>query len=396
MKIAAATLLALVACGRGGDVVALGGAREVRIGRGELSDRVLLTGRLRAASTIDLTVPKTEVWQLTIRWLAEDGAAVKAGDKVLEFDNSSFTAGLEAKRLQLQDAVSSFRTFSDVSAMANAVKSFELQLARVARDKARLVASVPGDLLPQRTAQERQLDLARNELAVARADGELDAARQASALELRVKQIELDKATRAIEAAERTIGQLVISAPIDGVILVGSHPWEGHPFRIGDTVQPGFAILSLPDLHATMHVEAELSDVDDGRVAIGTAGVCTLDAYPNEAIPCVVEDLAPVARASHRESPRRVFGVGLKLAHSDPERMRPGMSVKVELPAGRSNVAVVVPRGAVIEDANRARVRMADGELRDVSLAGCDAQRCAVVPAPGGLVEGDVVLEGVP
>ena len=65
--------------------------------RGDLADRVVLTGDLRAPSSVDLTAPRTETWQIAIRWLAKDGAEVKAGDRVLEFDNSAVTAQARAE-----------------------------------------------------------------------------------------------------------------------------------------------------------------------------------------------------------------------------------------------------------------------------------------------------------
>ena len=58
----------------------------------------------------------------------------------------------------------------------------------------------------------------------------------------------------------------MLNAPRDGIIVIGEHPWEGRKFHVGDTVQPGWTIVSLPDLSAGMEVRAELSDVDDGRV----------------------------------------------------------------------------------------------------------------------------------
>ena len=61
-------------------------------------------------------------------------------------------------------------------------------------------------------------------------------------------------------------------------------------------------------------------------------GTCTLDAYPAEPIACTVKDLTPVARIEGEKSLRRAFAVTLTLA-STKDKMRPGMSVKVELRA---------------------------------------------------------------
>jgi hypothetical protein len=108
-------------------------------------------------------------------------------------------------------------------------------------------------------------------------------------------------------------------------------------------------------------------------------------------VACSVELLAPVARPSPGLDPlRRAFEVTLALAQGDPARMRPGMSVKVELdrPAVRG---LIVPRGAVVRGAP-VQVRLGSGELRAVELGGCDAQRCAIAR---GLADGDEVVDGI-
>ena len=260
-------------------------------------------------------------------------------------------------------------------------------------------AGVPADLLAGRDAQERQLEKRRAEVAVDKAAHELAAQRDETALELKIKQIELDKTRRAVAAAEKTIADLVLTAPRDGMFVVEDHPWLGRKIRVGDTVIPGMTIASLPDMTRAMEVRAELSDVDDGRVAVGMAGTCALDAYPADPMPCTVKDVTPVARSKNEASLRRGFAVALDLGKSlgktDAARMRPGMSVKVELHPRTLTGAVVVPRGAIAASGagQRAQVRMATGELREVTLGPCDAQACAAL---AGVAAGDVVVVDVP
>jgi multidrug efflux pump subunit AcrA (membrane-fusion protein) len=366
-------------------------ARAGTVKRGEVVDRVLLAGTLHATSSEELRTPRTPQWQLPIRWMAEDGTAVKAGERALEFDNSAFTNTLAEKKLQYLDALMAFDTFRDVSALDLAQKQFELDNARLLLDKAKVKASVPPDLLPARTAQERQLELKRAQVAVEKAEKELASAKAANALERQVKQIELDKAKATIDDAEKAIDELVLEAPRDGIIVIGEHPWEGRKFQIGDLSMPGWTVVSLPDLSSGLEVRAELSDVDDGRVSIGMQGTCTLDAYPADALPCVVKDLMPVASGKSNESLRRGFALVLSLDKLDRERMRPGMSVKVELRRPPLANVLVVPRGAVRFEDDKARVRLASGELRDVELGPCDAQGCAVTM---GLAEGQAVSIG--
>ena len=359
--------------------------RLVKVGKREVVDRVLLTGELKAASAIDMAVPRTDSWQLSIRWLVEDGTSVKAGDKLVEFDNSAFAKDLEQKKLNLLEAEMTLRNTEALGRIDLASKQTELDQAKLTLAKAVLKADVPADLLSGRDSQERQLEKKRAEIAVKTAEDALVSAKQQQALELKVKQIELDKARRGIDAAEKTIAELVVTAPRDGIAVIDDHPWEGRKFHAGDTVQPGMTIVTLPDSNAPMEVHADLSDVDDGRAAVGMSGTCTLDAYPTEPIACTVKDLTPVARIEGAKSLRRAFAVTLTLA-ATKEKMRPGMSVKVEL--ARPGVAgVVVPRGAVVFGKS-SQVRLSDGSLRDVTLGPCDAQGCVV---DKGVSEGEVV-----
>ena len=383
-------LLLLCAChgGASRERAAAAPERPVAVARGEIADRVMLTGDLHAASSIDFTVPRTPSWELAIRWMAEDGAQVTQGDRVLEFDNSAFTADLEKQHITALEAAMALQMFTDVSAMETVDKQFELHGAQIALDKATVLAGVPADLLPARTAQDRKLELARAEVAKAKAEKELKAQQQEAQLEARVKQIDLEKAKRDIAAAEHTIGELSLKAPRDGVVVIDDHPWEGRKFEIGDSVQPGFTIISLPDFSKPMEVFADLNDVDDGRINVGMTGTCTLDAYPTDALPCTVVDLTPVARSKSRKSLRRVFAVRLQLAKSDPARMRPGMSVKVELHRQPLANVLVVPRGAIAMDGKVGRVRLVGGALREVTLGACDAQRCAI---DKGVIEGEQV-----
>jgi multidrug efflux pump subunit AcrA (membrane-fusion protein) len=384
-----ALLIALVAtsCGRSSEVAsATPGVRTEKLIRGELVDRVLLTGDLRAGSSVELSVPKTDSWQLTIRWMAEDATLVKAGDKVLEFDNATFVSGLEQKRIAASEAASSYRSLRDISALATAVKEHELAQFKIALEKANLLASVPADLLPQRTVQERLLEKSRADTAVAKAESELAAERRAAVLESKVKEIELEKAKRAVESAERSISELVLTAPRDGLLLLGEHPWESRPYRVGDMVQPGMRLLSMPDVSEPMLVRAELSDVDDGRVTLGMTGTCTLDAYPREPLDCKVIELAPVAGNRNRESLRRAFSVTLGLAKTDQARMRPGMSVQIDLRGPSAPGLLLAPRGAILFE-DPPKLRVSGGGLRAVTLGACDARRCVIEQ---GAAEGDV------
>lgn len=391
-RLAVAGVLAWSGCGGAGhhDTPA-DGVHTAVVHGGDLIDRVLLTGALHSVSAVDLEVPNVESTMLAIRWMAGSGAVVKAGDRVLAFDDSPFTGKLQESHATLREEELKFRLEDARAALDLEDKKLEVRRKQNDRDKAKLLADIPADLTVERTVKENKLRLGQGEAGLSKAEKELAALITKQALEKRARQIDLDKTRRTIATAEHAISALVITVPRDGVVVIDTDPMDNHKFHAGDTVMPGTAIVSLPDLTKPMEVRADLIDVDDGRVSLHMAGTCTLDGYPDDPLPCTVETLAPIARAKDQSSLRRSFSATLALAHGDPARLRPGMAVKVELHRQPLH-GLVVPRGAVMRaDApggTHARVRLPSGELHDVTLTACDAQQCAIA---SGLSEGDIV-----
>ena len=118
-------------------------ADDLLVRRGELVQRYLLTGTFEAVEGARIQVPRTREYRLQIQWLADDCSTLSAGDRVLEFDASSFTSDLDRQRTALQ---SSERSRLQIRAQGEArIKEAEaaVERARIALEKARLDASVP-------------------------------------------------------------------------------------------------------------------------------------------------------------------------------------------------------------------------------------------------------------
>jgi multidrug resistance efflux pump len=384
MRTALAILLAL-AClslpGCSGSGRAQGEAKaagnDLTVQRGTFRERILLSGELAAERGEPLTVPRTEVWQLQVRWIAEDGSRVKAGDPVVEFDNSQFASELEEKRLTASNAGSDLdRVQAEVRTEA-AQKQFEVEKAKAELEKARIAADIPKDILSLREYQERQLALKRAQTALVKAQEELAAQKKGSTTDVQVQKISLEKSQRQIRNAEEAIAALTLRAPRNGMVLVGDHPWEGRKLQEGDSVWVGMTVASLPDLDS-MIVEANLSDVDDGRIAPGMPVICTLDAFPDRTFRGRVTDISPVARESRRSPLLRAFPVRIALDQSDPQRMRPGMSVRVEVLGRERKNALLVPRAALDLSGDKPRALLAGGGAAEVRLGPCGAQVCVV------------------
>jgi multidrug efflux pump subunit AcrA (membrane-fusion protein) len=372
----------LAGCSGSGARAESGREESLVVHRGPFRPRVILSGELAAERGETLVVPRTSSFQVQIRWMAEDGSMVKAGDPVIEFDNTSFASDLEEKRLSASQAGSDLQSARAELKTALAEKQFEVQKARSGLEKAKIAAAVPKDLLALREYQERQLALKQAETDLAKAEDALAAEKKAGGTDVGVQQISLEKSTRNIRSAEEAIDALTVKAPRDGMFLLSEHPFEGRKFQVGDSIWSGMPVATLPEL-SSMMVQANLSDVDDGRIAPGLEVLCTLDAYPSTPYRGRVVDISPVARESQRSPLLRYFPVRIALEKSDPRRMRPGMSVRVEVMGPETRDALLAPREALDFTGRAPQVLLASGGSAPVKLGPCSPSECVVESGVG-------------
>lgn len=346
--------------------------------RGTFQAHVMLTGELQSTHADKIIVPRTPTWQMPIRWMIEDGAAVVAGQKVIELDNSQFSGELEQKRLQEDGALNQLNQKQADLAVELLDKDFAVAEARIRLEKARLEATVPQDLMAQRDYQERALAKEKAEIDLQKAQEERAASHEAADSELEELRIALDRARFDVKTAEDAIASLTLYAPRDGILVVAENGNEGRKFQVGDNVYVGLAVMEIPDL-GTMRVAAQLSDVDDGQIAVGMRASCALDTYPDRFYEGTVSDISPVATEQGQDSSRRAFRVVIDLDSADAERMRPGMSARAEVRPEPQEGVLLVARAAIDPTRSEGQVRLASGETVTVTLGPCNAQHCVVV-----------------
>jgi HlyD family secretion protein len=155
--------------------------------------------------------------------------------------------------------------------------------------------------------------------------------------------------------------------------------------RPGDTAWPGMVVAQLPEL-STLGVTARLFDVDDERVRQGETVRARLDAFPDREYTGWVRSVDEMANQDGRFSLRRFFNVEITLDEVDPELMRPGMSVKVEIDAPPLADVLMVPRTSLDWSRDEPQVGLAGGRIVPVQLGPCNAFQCVV---ESGLEEGE-------
>jgi multidrug efflux pump subunit AcrA (membrane-fusion protein) len=375
-----------LACGE--RVPAVSGVTDrLVVHRGALARRYLLTGALEAVEGARLTVPKTREHRLQIQWLAPDGSTVVAGDRVLEFDNSSFTADLDQQRAAVQRSLRGglqLRAQGDAS-LRDAEAAVER--ARITLAKAELDASIPESVRSRYDHRNAQLALARARADYDKAVAGLESTAAKVEADIRIAEEQHRRIVRGLEEAETAVDELLLTAPRGGILVVERHPWEDRKFQAGDTVFTGWDIVGIPDLER-LRVRAALSDVDDGRLSIGMIARCTPDIEPDLHLAGRIAEITPIAREQRWASERRGFDVVIDLEPAKTDILLvPGMSVRVEVDVPGEE-GLLVPRAAVDLSSSPPRVRRPGDSWVEVRLGECSVQECVVLE---GLLENESV-----
>lgn len=303
---------------------------------------LVLTGELTAERPAALSVPETTMWMVGLRWIEADGALVKKGQKVAEFDNAAIAGTLEEKRIAAVEAETERTRAAAEAEVVESDRLLAVDQRKSALEKARLDAAIPAELRPRREHEEKQMAMERAAVELTKAEADLAAARESARAESEIRRLALRKAQAELDEAERAIAALTLLSPSDGAVVVGDNPREKRKVQTGDVLWPGIVVARITQV-GSLQAEAVLHDVDDGRVAPGDPATLVPDAFPERRLAARVADVSAVAQQLTNESPRRAFRVLLKITSGETAGLRPGLSVKAEFGAARP--AAAAPAG---------------------------------------------------
>jgi multidrug efflux pump subunit AcrA (membrane-fusion protein) len=370
---------------RGGPAPSRSQPRTAVVARRTVEDIFLLTGELQAVRSEELAVPLIEGWRVQLKWLAEDGAEVAAGQTVAELDNAQAAQGLEEKRLRLTQSQIALEERRATLATEAPQKQLEVQKAETDVAKARIEAAVPQELRSRKEWNEKEQLLHKAEADLEKAHIALSTFDLASKAELEGLAIARDIAARDVKASRDSLEHLKLVAPRPGIVIVGRSPMEDRPLEVDDTLFVGMRVASIPDL-SEMEVVAFLPEVDDGRVKAGQPVRVTLETNLRRSFEGRVKEVAAVVQDGHYTGGFRVV---VTLEKTDPAVMRPGLSARVEVIRNVFGNALLVPKQAVDRRDGATRVRRPGaGESTEVRVAACLPLECVVT---AGLAEGDRV-----
>jgi HlyD family secretion protein len=153
-------------------------------------------------------------------------------------------------------------------------------------------------------------------------------------LDIRTKKIAIQQKEDALATAKKNLDNCYIYAPLDGIV-------SDVKVKRGDSVSTGTALISI--ITKQKIAEISLNEVDAAKVKLGQKATLSFDALPELTVTGKVIEIDPTGTIS-----QGVVSYGVKIAlDTDDERIKPGMSVTVEIITDVKTDVLVLPNSAV-------------------------------------------------
>lgn len=252
--------------------------------------------------------------------------------------------------------------------------------AAVARAEANVKLAESQNNLAQTTAQRYAALLATGDVSKTVADQARTQA-ETSVQSVNTARASLAEARAQLAQAEKAVSDVVVAAPFAGYI-------SARGVSAGEYVQPSTSVVTLLKIDP-LRLQLSIPAVQAGQISVGQRVTARVDAYPDRTFDGVVTAINPSISAESRS-----FTVEARVPNRDAV-LKPGMFAVAAVDQGRTQRALVVPRSAVVEDANTNsfRVFVIDdrnrARLRVVQLAA--RQQGDTVRILTGIAEGERV-----
>jgi RND family efflux transporter MFP subunit len=148
----------------------------------------------------------------------------------------------------------------------------------------------------------------------------------------------LAEAQAQLALAEKAVADVVVSAPFPGFI-------SARNVSVGEYVQPSTPVIKLLKVDP-LRLQLVVPGIETGHVSRGQKVTSTVDAFPGQVFRGEITAVNPAIVQQSRS-----LIVEARVPNPDAV-LKPGMFAVAQIDQGRTTRALIVPRAAVIEDAN--------------------------------------------
>ncbi len=297
---------------------------------------------------------------LVVTSLVRSGTLVNKGDLLVQFDpQGQLKAALDRRAEFLDFEQQIFKKQAEHRA-ARAKDDAELKQAENAVEKASLEMR-KNEVISRIDAEKNRQYLEEAQANLKQLIETLELKKKAAQAELKVLEIQRDRARAAMAYAEGNSAKMTIRTPLAGLAVV-STIWKGgrmDEVQEGEEVRPGSPIMQVVN-PALMQVRSRVNQADLSYLQIGQPAEVTPDAYTDLKFKGKLEQIAPIGIKSNFSQKMYSFTCVFSIEGSDA-KLIPDLSAAVDVELERIPNALVVPRDSVALENGSSFVHVKNG-----------------------------------
>lgn len=299
-----------------------------------------------------------------------------------ELENmSNDQATVDTALLKSTTYLSFFRTFiADLSTALDAapnlvaatIASYKSSVATARTDANTALTNVNG------AAQ----DIAAQKLVVKQSEADLNQVLAGNTPEsIKSQTAKLKEAEARVQGTQAQIEKIILRAPFSGVVTK-------QDAKVGEIASPNTPVISLIS-EGKLEIEANISEVDVGKVAVGNPTSITIDAFPGETFTGKVSYVDPAETVVDG-----VTNFKTKIVFDTKDtRLKSGLTVNLTIETLKKEGVLTLPQFTLIEKDGKTYVEKTIGETITSTLVTIGIRgQGGVVEILSGVSEGESVL----
>ena len=355
-----------------------------------------LRGEIKAMKSMTISAPP-DAGDLQIIKMVADGAQVKQGDVIAEFDPSKTQQDLaqdqsvrKSAQAEIDQVRAQGRLTEEDDSTAVTKAGYQVELAKLDASKAEIISKIDGE--------EAGLKLADAEQALRQAQAQLQSDRMLDNATVQSKKGAGNKADYDAQRATHALSTMTLRAPMNGTISLIPvwHDGNVSPFKPGDRAWSGAPMAELPDVKS-LRISARVDETERGRLSLAQPVSVQLDAIASRQFTGKIERIGTIATSDFSAGwpfPQN-FDVEIALDQTDP-RLKPGMTAQITVIVDRVRNAITIPAQASFLKSGQTVAYVWNGSTFQEHVIQVERRSRDRVLISSGLRAGDIVALKAP
>ena len=363
-----------------------------KVKKGAFPIEVTTTGELVAKSSEKIYGPQglrqIQIWQVKIQDIIPDGTVVDSGQYVASLDRKEISNKIKDEETNLEKLESQLtKTRLDTSLELRSARDELINLKYSLEEKK--ITLDQSKYEPPATIRQVQIELEKAQRGFEQAEKNYKLRYQKAVANMQEVSASYNQAKRKLEQMNNVLKEFTVKAPKSGMVIYRRN-WDGSKMGVGATVNAWDNIVAeLPDL-SEMISKTYVNEIDISKVKAGQEVQLGIDAFPEKKFTGKVTEVANIGEQL-QNSNAKVYEVRILVNEFD-SILRPAMTTKNKILTSVVDSVLSIPIEAVFNADSTSFVYKKDGRsaIRQQIITGQSNENEIIILA--GLSFDDEVL----